>query len=126
MAATVWNPSSAFFAASSILVAGTTWIFWTRGFLDIRKPGGIIAAGAVTGTLNAVLTVTVTALLALPPYEGTQVVFSFFASVTGSPALASAVGVVVLEVIDKTLCLALAAVAALFLHGMLRRTTPGQ
>jgi hypothetical protein len=121
MATTVWNLSSVIWAVSSILVAAATWIFWKRGFLDVRKPLALIAAGTVTGVLNSVLIMMVTALFTLPPYEGTQVVFAFFASFIGNPGIASVAGIVVVEVIDKTLSLALAAVAVLFFHDLLQK-----
>ncbi len=118
MAATVWTPSYAVFAASSLLVAAMTWMFWRRGWIDIRRLHLLVAAGMATGLANTVLVITITTLLSFPPYEGTQVVHRFFLAATGNPALASAVATAVLEVTDKTLSLALAAVAALFLQDM--------
>jgi hypothetical protein len=61
------------------------------------------------------LVITVTSLIVLPPYEGTRVVYRFFSAVIGSPAIANLASTVVVEVTDKTLSLALAAVVALFL-----------
>lgn len=118
MAATVWTPSSAIFATSSLLVAGMTWTFWKRGWIDIRHLHRLMAAGAATGLANAVLIITITTLLSLPPYEGALVIHRFFLGITGNTAIAAAVATAVLEVADKTLSLALAAVAALFLQDM--------
>jgi voltage-gated potassium channel len=116
MAVTVWTPSSAIWATSSILVAALTWTFWRREWIDLRRLHLLVAAGLATGLLNAVLLITLTFLLNLPPYEGTMVVYSFFSGVIGSPAVAAPVSTVVVEVADKTLSLALAAVAALFIR----------
>jgi hypothetical protein len=77
-----------------------------------------MAAGAATGLANAVLIITITTLLSLPPYEGALVIHRFFLGITGNTAIAAAVATAVLEVADKTLSLALAAVAALFLQDM--------
>jgi hypothetical protein len=55
-----------------------------------------------------------TSLIALPPYEGTLVVYRCFAAVIGSPAVADFVSTVFVEVTDKILSLTLAAVVALF------------
>jgi len=118
MAATVWTPSSAVFAISSLLVAGMTWTFWKRGWIDIRHLHQLVAAGVATGLANAVLIVTITTLLSFPPYEGALVVHRFFLGITGNPAIAAALATAVLEVADKTLSLALAAVAAMFLQNM--------
>jgi hypothetical protein len=118
MAATIWTPTYAVFAASSVLVAAMTWIFWRRGWIDIRRLHLLVAAGMATGLANAALVIMITALLSFPPYGGTQAVHRFFVEATGNPALASAVATAVLEVTDKTLSLALAAVAALFLQDM--------
>jgi hypothetical protein len=118
MAATVWTPSSAVFATSSLLVAGMTWTFWKRGWIDIRHLHQLVAAGVATGLANAVLIVTITTLLSFPPYEGALIVHRFFLGITGNPAIAAALATAVLEVTDKTLSLALAAVAALFLQNM--------
>jgi hypothetical protein len=52
------------------------------------------------------------------PYEGTRVIHRFFLGITGNSTIAAAVATAVLEVADKTLSLALAAVAALFLQDM--------
>jgi hypothetical protein len=118
MAATVWTPVYAVFAANSLLVAAMTWVFWSRGWIDIRRLHLLVAAGMATGLANAALVIIITALFSFPPYEGTQAVHRFFLEATGNPALASAVATAVLEVTDKTLSLALAAVAALFLQDM--------
>jgi hypothetical protein len=118
MAATVWTPSYAVFAASSLLVAGMTWTFWRRGWIDIRRLHLLVAAGMATGLANAVLIITITTLLSFPQYEGTLAVHRFFLATTGNPAVAAAFATAVLEVTDKTLSLALAAVAALFLQDM--------
>jgi hypothetical protein len=115
MAVTVWDPSSAIWAASSLLVAALTWIFWRREWIDLRRPHLLVAAGLTTGFLNALLVITVTSVIVLPPYEGTLVVYRFFSAVIGSPAIANLASTVVVEVTDKTLSLALAAVVALFL-----------
>jgi hypothetical protein len=118
MAATVWTPSSAVFATSSLLVAGMTWTFWKRGWIDLAHLQRLVAAGVATGCANAALIVTITTLLSFPPYEGTLVIHRFFLGITGNPVIATAVATAVLEVADKTLSLALAAVAALFLQNM--------
>jgi hypothetical protein len=118
MAATVWTPAYAVFAASSLLVAAMTWMFWRRGWIDIRRLHLLVAAGMATGLANAVLIITITTLLSFPPYEGTLAVHRFFLATTGNPAVAAAFATAVLEVTDKTLSLALAAVAALFLQEM--------
>lgn len=119
MAVTVWTPSSAIWATSSLLVAALTWVFWRGGWIDLKRPHLLVAAGLTTGLLNAVLLITLTFFFNLPPYEGTLVVYRFFSGVIGNPAIATPVATVVVEVTDKTLSLALAAVVALFLREQL-------
>jgi hypothetical protein len=120
MAFTIWNPFSLIWATSSILVAGSTWFFWRRGWINLKKPFKLGAAGIITGLLNTLLTMTIIVLVPTSTYEGTLVVETFFSSVAGNPAIGILIGNIVTEITDKTLSLALAAVVALFLQDYIK------
>ena len=121
MAGTFWETSSLVFASSSVLVGFMTWWFWKRGWVDLRRPGALISAGALTGMANALLTFFLVTALSLPPYSGTLALYERILGHLGNPQAALLVMELVVEIIDKTFCIVLAAVAATFFTLFFRR-----
>jgi voltage-gated potassium channel len=121
MAVTVWNITSLVFIFSSILVAALTWFFWNRGWVDIRHPWLLVSAGAVTGILNAILVLVLSALLSIPPYSGTLTIYQYFSHLAGDTGSALLLVELVVETVDKTVSLVLAAVAAVIFTGLFER-----
>lgn len=121
MAGTIWETSSLVFAGSSLLVAALTWAFWTRGWVDLRRPERLIVVGVVTGSANAFLSVFLTVVLNLPLYSGTLAVYEYILGYLGNPQAALVVMELLVEIIDKTISIVLAAVAATFFTVLFRR-----
>ncbi|MCU0631857.1 MAG: ion channel [Methanolinea sp.] len=125
MAFTIWEPTSLMFAGSSVLVAALTYIFWRRGWVDVRRPGNLIAAGALTGLVNALFTFSLTIALGLPSYEGILDFFRLVQNLSGNSWVAHLLVNLVVEVIDKTFCIVLAAIAAVFFTNYFKRESEG-
>jgi hypothetical protein len=121
MAGTIWEASSLVFGGSSLLVAVLTWAFWKKGWVDLRRPELLIAAGVLTGTANALLTFGMVTVLDLPHYSGTLAIYQSILGYIGDPQAALLVMELVVEVIDKTFCIILAAVAATIFTVLFRR-----
>jgi voltage-gated potassium channel len=115
MAYTVWGISSWVWIFSSVLVACATWYFRKNGFIDLKKPLGLLIAGGATGGLNAVLAWVIIAAANLAPYAGTLQVYEFVYDYTNNPALASLIEQLIVEIADKMICIVLAAVFYFFL-----------
>jgi voltage-gated potassium channel len=113
--------SAVAFTISSVFVAGLTWVFWKRGWVDVRAPWLLVGAGVITGILNALLTFSIVFLLHLPHYEGTVAINQFFTRQLGDTVAILMVENVIVEMIDKTFSLVLAAVAAILFTGLIER-----
>ena len=121
MAGTLWETSSLFFAGSSVLVAGATWWFWKRGWVDLIRPAHLIAAGLLTGVANALLTFMLATVFSLSLYPLTLAIYERILGHLGNPQAALLVMELVVEIIYKTFCIMLAAVAATFFIAFFRR-----
>jgi hypothetical protein len=117
MAFTVRTPVAVIWSAGSVLIAGMTWFFWQKGWIDLRHPVRIFAAGLLSGMASALLLIAITAAFSLPPYDGTLVVSRFLTDVTGNPLLGNLTEQFAVELVDKTLSLFLAAVVAFLVFG---------
>ncbi len=119
MAWTFWEPSSWVWMFCNIWIAFLTWIFLKNAWIDLHKPMNLLGAGLICGVLNAVAVMITTYAAQFPIYQGTMVVYDFFVSLTGNPALASIIEKVTVEITDKTISLLLAAVGAIFVRDIL-------
>lgn len=126
MAFTFWGTPSALWALNSILVAGATWFFWKNGWVDLKKPFMLGAAGIITGLVNTPLVIMNTTLFRLTPSEGPLVVSQFLSGIITSPLLRDVLSECLIEIADKTLSLVLAAVVALLLNDILHKYQPDQ
>jgi hypothetical protein len=124
MAYTFWGTSSILWAANSVLVAAATWIFWKRGWIDLKKPFMLGAAGILTGLMNAPLVILNTTLFHLAPSDGPVTVSQFLSGIIPAPATRDIISECLIEITDKTLSLMLAAVVALLLHDILSKYRP--
>jgi hypothetical protein len=120
MAGTLWETYTLVFAGSSVLVAVATWWFWKRGWVDLRRPGPLLAAGVITGTANALLVAVLVLAFNFPPYQGTLAIYDQVIESVDNPAIARFLLELVVEVIDKTLSIVLAAAAATFFTALFR------
>ena len=124
MAYTFWGIPSVLWAANSILVAGMTWFFWKRGWVDLKKPYMLGAAGIITGLVNTPLVMMNITLFHLAPSDGPVVVSRFLSGIITSPVIRDVVSECLIEIADKTLSLILAAVVALLLNDILKKYQP--
>ena len=124
MAFTVWGVTSWVWLFSSVLVACATWYFWKNKYVNLQNPGRLLAAGAATGGLNAVLSWVIIAAAKLTPYKGTLPIYDLVYGYTSNPPLASLIEQLIVEIADKMICITLAAVFYVFLsdHIRARRT----
>jgi len=114
MSVTYWGPSSWIWMFSSILVVLITWFFNKKGWITLRKPWRLISVGILTGVLNTILAVFILWAARLPPYQGTYSIYTFFYHLTNNNILASTIENLSVEIIDKTICITLAAFVALY------------
>jgi hypothetical protein len=126
MAFSVWEPMTVVWAASSVIVAGMTWMFWREGWVDVRKPVQLVLAGIATGVINGLFVFGIIMLLHLEFYSGTAGITvqmtGFFHNAQAGLLSAE----LLVEIVDKTLALVLAAVLALLLGGLLPSGKPGR
>jgi hypothetical protein len=121
MAGTLWETYTLVFAGSSVLVAVATWWFWKHGWVDLRKPGPLLAAGVITGAANTLLVVVLATILHLPLYSGTLTIYEQIRGSVVHPAAARFLLELLVEVIDKTVSIVLAAAAATFFSALFRK-----
>ena len=124
MAGTFWGLPSVLWASSSILVAGLTYFFWTRGWVDLKKPFRLFAAGIVTGLVNTTLVMLNFMLFNLSPAEGPRAISQFLTGIIVHPLAREVVSEALIEIADKTISLTLAAVVALLLSDILQKYRP--
>lgn len=124
MAFTFWGLPSVMWAASSVLVAAVTYFFWKRGWIDLRKPYRLCAAGTITGLVNTPLVMMNFTLFNLSPADGPRAISQFLSGIIANPAIREVVSECLIEIADKTLSLVLAAVIALLLGDILEKYHP--
>lgn len=119
IAATFWGWPSWIWMLSSLLVAGATWFFMKRDWVNLFKPLHLIGAGILIGSMNSVLAQVIMHFAAMEPYQGTLPVFRFFLRVTSNATFAALAEKMFVEVADKTISLIVASVAVFLLHDFL-------
>jgi len=124
IAATAWQPTDAIWSASSVLVAGSTWLFLRTGWIDILRPLRMLTAGLATGAANGCLSFAIrTAVLGDTASVDPMLVFRHALQTgLGSSRLASFVESITIEVADKTVCVITAAATAFLLRDVYRWT----
>jgi hypothetical protein len=125
MASTFWGLPSVVWAADSVLVAAATYLFWKHGWVDVRKPGRLCAAGVVTGLVNTPLVLVNIMLFRMTPSSGPVAISEFLSGFVASPLVRDIASECLIEVADKTVSLVLAAVIALLLSDILEKYRPG-
>jgi hypothetical protein len=115
---------SVVWAANSVLVAAATYFFWRRGWVDLKKPHLLCAAGIITGLVNTPLVMVNITLFNLAPATGPVAISRFLSGAIASPVIRDLVSECVIEIADKTISLVLAAVIALLLSDVLGKYHP--
>jgi len=124
MAYTFWGIPSVLWAANSVLVAAATYFFWKMGWVDVKKPYLLCAAGILTGLANTPLVIANITLFHLAPAAGPVAISQFLEGIIASPVIRDVVSECLIEIADKTISLVLAAVIALLLSDILAKEHP--
>jgi len=126
MAYTFWGIPSVLWATNSILVAAATYFFWKRGWVDLKKPFLLCAAGILTGLVNTPLVMVNIMLFNMAPSSGPVAISDFLSGIIASPVIRDVISECLIEIADKTISLVLAAVIVLLLHDILEKYHPDQ
>lgn len=108
MSVLVWPYRTWAWMFSSILVAIATHFFWKRKWIDLNRPFALIACGLVMAVANTLLGIVIVNLAKLPPNPSTMELHTQILAQTGSPFVADFVQQVLMESMDKTVCLLIA------------------
>jgi hypothetical protein len=91
MAFTVWGSAHWVWIFVNILVAIMTFLFWRKGWIDIKKPGKVFLTGLIIGLVETVLVIAI--LFAqfggVDTYEGTIPTYDALLESTGSKVVAA-------------------------------------
>jgi len=121
MAFTYWGHSYWVWMFSSILVATVTWLFWKSNWIDIRKPLKIVAAGITTGVLNTIMSFIIMKAFHLQEYQGTLAIYRLFIERTHNQAISSWSELLLVETVDKTIAILLAAAIGYLIYDSFKR-----
>lgn len=114
MAFTLWGLPAWVWGFINIYIAIITWVFWRIGWVTVKSPVKLVAAGIIVGVTNVI---PVTAISwgvfgLMPTYAGTAPIYAAVLASTGDILTASVVSSIVAEIPDKLISLILAAVVA--------------
>lgn len=121
MAFTIWEPSALVFAGNSVLVAALTWFFWKRGWVDVRAPMRLVVSGLLTGVASALLATMLYISFSIPVSESTISLYRHFIMIFSDSPWSLLLMEMLVEMIDKTFSIILAAVAAVFFTAFFER-----
>jgi energy-coupling factor transport system substrate-specific component len=114
MAFTLWGLPAWVWGFINIYIALITWVLWRIGWVTVKSPAKLVAAGIIIGVTN-VIPVTIInwgVFGLLPTYAGTAWIYAAVLASTGSAWTASIVSSIIAEIPDKLISLILAAVVA--------------
>ena len=110
MAATTWGSGAWVWAASSVLVAWSTWIFHRANWVDIERPFHLMGAGALTGLANALLATAIRHFArGVPDDANTRAFREVLHALLGDVPAKLLTQEIVIECADKVICLITAA-----------------
>ncbi len=112
MAATKWGWSAWVWMFSSIWIAFATWFLYKHGFINIRRPWKVLFAGLIIGFTNALITFEISVLVfnSLPTYAPVAFINDYFLAATGSQTIGSFMQHIIVELVDKTVAIFIAAI----------------
>jgi hypothetical protein len=114
MAGTLWGWASWLWVWCSVLVALMTWLFWKRGWVDLERPVKLVLAGLTTGVLNSILAFGILILFQtpdVPVLANTGLLSKPILNFTQSPLISIYLENLVIEMMDKSVSLFMAALA---------------
>jgi hypothetical protein len=117
MVASVWGLGGIVWALSSASVALLTWTFARRGWIDVERPLGLLNAGIATGALNTLLSAVLEPLAygSRNPFDKSLLFRELFRENWSSWDIALHLDSLLVEIMDKTVCIIVAAAIATLL-----------
>ncbi len=114
MAFTLWGLPAWVWGFINIYIAVITWALWRIGWVTVKSPAKLVAAGIIVGVTNVVpVTIISWGVFGLmPTYAGTAWIYAAVLASTNDTLSASVVSSIIAEIPDKLISLILAAVVA--------------
>ncbi|WP_455283942.1 hypothetical protein [[Eubacterium] cellulosolvens] len=114
MAFTLWGLPAWVWGFINIYIAIITWAFWRIGWVSVKSPAKLVAAGIIVGVTNVVPVTLISwgVFGLMPTYAGTAWIYAAVLASTQSTLSASVVSSIASEIPDKLISLILAAVVA--------------
>ena len=114
MAFTLWGLPAWVWGFINIYIAIITWAFWRIGWVTVKSPAKLVAAGIIIGVTNVVPVTLINWVIfgLMPTYAGTALIYAAVLGSTGSAWTASIVSSIIAEIPDKLISLVIAAVVA--------------
>ncbi len=114
MAFTLWGLPAWVWGFINIYIAIITWAFWRIGWVSVKSPAKLVAAGIIVGVTNVVPVTLISwgVFGLMPTYAGTAWIYAAVLASTQDTLSASVVSSIASEIPDKLISLILAAVVA--------------
>jgi len=114
MAFTLWGLPAWVWGFINIYIAVITWVLWRIGWVSVKSPAKLVAAGIIVGVTNVVPVTLISwgVFGLMPTYAGTAWIYAAVLASTKDTLSASVVSSIASEIPDKLISLILAAVVA--------------
>jgi len=114
MAFTLWGLPAWVWGFINIYIAIITWVLWRIGWVSVKSPAKLVAAGIIVGVTNVVPVTLISwgVFGLMPTYAGTAWIYAAVLASTKDTLSASVVSSIASEIPDKLISLILAAVVA--------------
>ena len=114
MAFTLWGLPAWVWGFINIYIALITWVLWRIGWVTVKSPVKLVAAGIIVGVTNVIPVTLISwgVFGLMPTYAGTAWIYAAVLASTRDTLSASVVSSIIAEIPDKLISLVLAAVVA--------------
>ena len=114
MAFTLWGLPAWVWGFINVYIAAITWVLWRIGWVTVKSPAKLVAAGIIVGVTNVIPTTLISwgVFGLMPTYAGTAWIYAAVLASTRDTLTATLVSSAIAEIPDKLISLILAAVVA--------------
>jgi len=114
MAFTLWGLPAWVWGFINVYIAAITWVLWRIGWVTVKSPAKLVAAGIIVGVTNVIPTTLISwgVFGLMPTYAGTAWIYAAVLASTRDTLTATLVSSMIAEIPDKLISLILAAVVA--------------
>jgi len=114
MAFTLWGLPAWVWGFINVYIAVITWVLWRIGWVTVKSPAKLVAAGIIVGVTNVIPTTLISwgVFGLMPTYAGTAWIYAAVLASTRDTLTATMVSSIIAEIPDKLISLILAAVVA--------------